>query len=185
MWLEAGGDALRPSLPLSPTLVRNRGRAALAVLERVVGRAPGAVPYVGSKLELVLLPIVGAAALLLSMFALATTTQARAVLGILAASAWVGFAGVIAYSVLQRQKADVERRAALEAAWHHVFFTEQASSLDLEVGWLRALVAALRARHVFDAHKGEGGHLAELSKWRPDLEPVVVEVAKSSLAPPA
>lgn len=184
VWLEAGGDALRPSLPLSPTLVRNRGRAALAVLEHLAGRAPGAVPYVGSKLELVLLPSVGAAALLLSMFALATTTQARAVLGILAASAWVAFAGVIAYSVLQRQKADVERRAALEAAWHHVFFTEQASSLDLEVGWLRALVAALRARRAFDAHKGEGGHLAELSKWRPDLEPVVVEVAKSSLAAP-
>ena len=144
---------------------------------------PGAVPYVGSKLELVLLPTFGAAALVLSMFALATT-QAREVLGVLAASGWVAFAAVIAVSVLARQRADVERRAAIETMWHHTLFTEQASSLDLEVGWLRALVAALRACRAFDAHKAEGGQLSELAKWRPDLEPVVEEVAKSNLAPP-
>jgi hypothetical protein len=146
------------------------------------------VPYVGSKLELILLPSAGATALLLSMFALAAL-ESRETLGVLAASAWVAFAAVIGYSVFERQRADVERRAALEVAWHHVFLIEQCEALDLEVGWLRALVGALRVRHTFDEHGAEGGQLAELSRWRPDLEPVVVEVAKSdslrpSFAPP-
>ena len=50
---------------------------------------------------------------------------------------------------------------------------------------MRALQASLRARHAFDSHKGEGGQLAELAKWRPDLEAVVTEVAKFSLDPRA
>jgi hypothetical protein len=65
-----------------------------------------------------------------------------------------------------------------------VLFTEQAAALELEVGWLRTLSAALRARGAFDAHKAEGGQLAELASWRPDLEAAVVEVAKSSLVAP-
>jgi hypothetical protein len=47
-----------------------------------------------------------------------------------------------------------------------------------------ALSAALRAQRAFEGHKGEGGQLADLAKWRPDLEPVVVEVASSSIFPP-
>jgi hypothetical protein len=66
--------------------------------------------------------------------------------------------------------------------WHFTFFSEQSAALELEVGWLRALVAALRARRAFDAHRGEGGQLVELAQWRPDLEPFVAEVAKSSVA---
>ena len=182
-WQEAGGDALRPSLPSDPQAARARGLAALVKLDRARGRVPGEVPYVGSKLELVLLPTVGVAALLLSMFALASTA-ARAPLGVLAALGWVGFAGVIAASFLARQRADGERRAAVDAVWHHTLFTEQSSALELEAGWLRALAAALRAQRAFDAHKGEGGQLVELARWRPDLEPVVVEVAKSSIVPP-
>jgi hypothetical protein len=96
----------------------------------------------------------------------------------------VGFAGVVSASFVARQRADAERRAAVDAVWHHTFFTEQAASLELEVGWLRALAAALRAQRAFDAHKGEGGQLVELARWRPDLEPVVAEVAKSSIFPP-
>lgn len=182
-WHEAGGDALRPSLPTDPQAARTRGLAALVKLDRARGRAPGAVPYVGSKLELVLLPTGGVAALLLSMFALASST-ARTPLGVLAALGWVGFAGVVSVSFVARQRADAERRAAVDAVWHHTFFTEQAASLELEVGWLRALAAALRAQRTFDTHKGEGGQLEELARWRPDLEPVVVEVAKSSIFPP-
>jgi hypothetical protein len=68
--------------------------------------------------------------------------------------------------------------------WFHTLFPEQVASLELEVGWLRALAAALRARRAFDDHKGEGGQLAELARWRPDLTEVVVDVAKSSLIPP-
>jgi hypothetical protein len=183
VWHEAGGDAMRPSLPIDPQIVRARGLAAQPVLVRVRGRAPGALVYAGSKLELVLLPTFGALALLMSMFALAST-QARGSLGVLSALGWLSFAAVIAVSVLARQRADSERRAGVDAVWHHVLFTEQAAALDLEVGWLRALSAALRARRAFDAHEAEGGQLAELATWRPDLEPVVVEVAKSSLAPP-
>jgi hypothetical protein len=183
VWREAGGDTMRPLLPIDPQVVRTRGLAAHGVLARVQGRAPGSVVYAGSKLELVLLPTFGAAALLMSMFALAST-QARGPLGVLSALGWLAFAAVIAVSVLARQRADSERRAAVDAVWHHTLFTEQASALDLEVGWLRALSAALRARQAFDAHKAEGGQLAELATWRPDLEAVVVEVAKSSLVPP-
>lgn len=174
---------MRPLLPVDPAIVRTRGLAAHRVLARVRGRAPGAVVYAGSKLELVLLPTFGALALLMSMFALAST-QARGPLGVLSALGWLAFAAVIAASVLARQRADSERRAVVDAVWHHLLFTEQASALDLEMGWLRALSAALRARRAFDAHKAEGGQLAELASWRPDLEAVVVEVAKSTLAPP-
>jgi hypothetical protein len=181
VWHEWGGEGLRPTLSQDPQVVRSRGRAAASVLRRARGRVPGLVPYVGSKFELVLLPTFGVAALLLSMFALAAS-WARATLGVLGALGWVAFAAVIAVSLLARQRADAERRAAIDAVWHHALFTEQTSALDLEVGWLRALSAALRASKAFDGHKGEGGQLAELAKWRPDLEPVVVEVAKSSIA---
>jgi len=185
VWHEAGGDTMRPLLPNDPQIVRSRALAAHPVLARVRARAPGAVQYAGSKLELVLLPTFGAMALLMSMFALASA-HARGPLGVLSALGWLAFAAVIAASVLARQRADSERRAAVDAVWHHLLFTEQASALDLELGWLRALSAALRARRAFDAHKAEGGQLAELASWRPDLEPVVVEVAKSksSLVPP-
>jgi hypothetical protein len=182
VWYEWGGEGLRSTLPQDREVVRKRGLAAAAVLRRARGRVPGRVPYVGSKLELVLLPTLGVTAVLLSMFALATT-WARATLGVLGALAWVAFAAVITVSLLARQRADVERRAAIDAVWHHALFIEQTASLDLEVGWLRALSAALRACKAFDGHKGEGGQLAELARWRPDLEPVVAEVAKSSIAP--
>jgi hypothetical protein len=183
VWREAGGEAMRPALSTDPHVVRSRGLAAHATLARVHGRSPGALLYGGSKLELVLVPTVGATALLISMFALAST-QARGPLGVLSAFAWLAFAGVIAVSVVARQRADSERRAAVDAVWHHVLFTEQAAALELEVGWLRTLSAALRARGAFDAHKAEGGQLAELASWRPDLEAAVVEVAKSSLVAP-
>jgi hypothetical protein len=183
VWLESGGDALRPTLPVDPQVVRERGLAARGVLERVRGRSPGAVQYAGSKLELVLLPTFGISALLMSMFALASTS-ARGPLGVVAAATWLAFAAVIAVSFMARQRGDAERRAAIHAAWYHTLFSEQAAALELEVGWLRTLAATLRAREAFDTHKGEGGQLAELATWRPDLEPVVVEVAKSSIVPP-
>ena len=84
VWHEAGGDSMRPLLPIDPQVVRSRGLGAHPMLARArkQGRAPGAVLYAGSKLELVLLPTVGALALLISMFALAST-QARGPLGVL------------------------------------------------------------------------------------------------------
>jgi hypothetical protein len=184
VWLESGGDALRPTLPVDPYQVSAQGRKARALVDAVQGRALGAVPYVGSKLELIVVPSIGAFALLASMFTLASA-DARSVLGALAVLGWTGFAATLGFSAFVRQRACTERRAAIAVVWHHVLFFEQVSSLELEVGWLRALAAAMRARGAFDAHKGEGGQLAELARWRPDLEPVVTELAKSSTeAPP-
>jgi hypothetical protein len=68
-----------------------------------------------------------------------------------------------------------------EAA-HHALFREQTSAWELEVGWLRVLSAALRARRAFDDPRGEGGQLEELARWRPDLAAFVEEVAKSNVA---
>jgi hypothetical protein len=184
VWTDLGGDALRPRLPGEPQVVRSRATAASALIESAQGRALGASSYGGSKLELLLLPTIGATALLASMFALAGA-HGRAAFGVFSAGGWSAFAVAIAVSAFTRRRASKERRAAIDVVWHHTLFTEQTSSLDLEVGWLRALTAALRARGAFDGHKGEGGQLAELAKWRPDLEPVVAEVAKSSIAPPS
>lgn len=179
VWLESGGDALRPSLSVDPHAVRASGLAARPVIDAVGRRTPGAIAYVGSKAEQVLLPVFGASALLVSMFAL-VLPSARGPLGVLAALGWVVFAGVIGVSVVARQRADRERRAAIDAVWHHILFSEQAVAVELEVGWLRALHVAMKARRLFDERDGEGGQLAELGRWRPDLEAVVLDVARAS-----
>jgi hypothetical protein len=184
VWTESGGDALRPGLPLDPQRVRSRGVAARALIEPLRGTPLGLAPYAGSKVELAVLPSVGAVAVLSVMFAFARAGPHLA-LSALAALACGTFGVAAVASIHARRRATTERRAAIDVVWHHTFFTEQATSIDLEVGWMRALSAALRARKAFDAHKAEGGQLAELAKWRPDLEPVVGEVAKSSLAPGA
>jgi hypothetical protein len=82
-------------------------------------------------------------------------------------------------SIASRRHGAAQSRAGIAWVWHHQSFTEQAAALELEAGWLRALVAALRARQAFDAHDAEGGQLAILARWRPDLEPFIVEAAKT------
>jgi hypothetical protein len=182
-WAEAGGEALRASMPADPELARARGIAAVSVVEAARGRPAGSGSYAGSRLELVVLPAAGAAALLSSMFAFARQ-GAHIALSALAVVACGSFGAAVMASVQARRRAAGERQAALDLVWFHTLFAEQAASLELEVGWLRALVAALRARRAFDTHKGEGGQLDELSKWRPDLSEVVADVAKSSIVPP-
>jgi len=184
VWTEMGGDALRPTLPLDPERVRARGIAARAIIGPLRGRPLGVTPYAGSRTELAVLPSTGAIAMLSSMFAFARSGPHMA-LSALAVVACGSFGAAAFGSIHARRRAGSERRAALDVVWHHTFFTEQAQSIDLEIGWMRALATALRARKAFDVHKGEGGQLAELAKWRPDLEPVIGEVAKSSLAPPS
>jgi hypothetical protein len=183
IWDDAGGSALRASMPSDPQVVRDRAAAARPIIELMNARPLEVASYAGSRLELVVLPATGAAALLTSMFAFARH-GAHIGLSALAVIACGSFGAAAMASVEGRRRAASERRAALDLAWFHTLFTEQAASLELEVGWLRALVAALRARHAFDAHKGEGGQLAELAKWRPDLKEVVADVAQSSLVPP-
>jgi hypothetical protein len=183
IWAEAGGDAVRASMPSDPQVVRARGIAAVPVVEEVRARPAGSASYSGSRLELVLLPAAGAAALLSSMFAFARQ-GAHIALSALAVLACGSFGAAAMASVQARRRVTGERQAALDLVWFHTLFAEQAASLELEVGWLRALVAALRARRAFDTHKGEGGQLDELAKWRPDLTEVVIDVAKSSIVPP-
>lgn len=184
LWNEHGGDALRRALPTDANAVRSRGLAARAVVEAAQGRALGESKYVGSIAEFIVLPAIGAAALLSSMLAFARSGP-HALLSVAAVVACGSFGAAIAASIQARRRVVTERRAAVDLVWHHTMHTEQVRALDIEGGWLRALSASLRARRAFDAHKGEGGQLAELAKWRPDLEEVVSEVAKSSVAPPS
>jgi hypothetical protein len=179
-WTQSGGDALRAILPVDPRRVAVRGRAARALVSKAGTRALGDVSYAGSGLELALDPLLGAAALLLALLARAHLWTNRAV-DVVAAVAAMLFVAAVGASIASRRRSTVERRAGVAWVWHYTFFTEQAAALELEVGWLRALVAALRARRAFDAHRGEGGQLVELARWRPDLEPFVAEVAKSSV----
>jgi hypothetical protein len=183
VWNELGGDALRPALPSAGNIIRSRGAASRVFLEGAHGRPLGESKYAGSVVEFLVLPSIGAGALLSSMFAFARSGP-HVFLSALSVVACGSFGAAIVASVQARRRVVAERRAALDVVWHRAMYNEQAPALDLEVGWLRALQASLRARRAFDTHKGEGGQLSELSKWRPDLEPVVDEVAKSSLAPP-
>lgn len=184
VWNELGGDTLRRAMPTDANVVRTRGQAARAVvLEGAQGRPLGQSKYAGSVAEFLVLPAIGAGALLSSMFAFARSGP-HVLLSAVSVVACGSFGAAIVASVQARRRVVAERRSALDLVWHHTMHAEQARALDLEVGWLRALQASLRARRAFDAHKGEGGQLAELAKWRPDLEAVVAEVAKSSLAPP-
>ena len=157
--------------------------AALALVEAVHARPAGAINYAGSRLELAVLPAAGAAALLSSMFAFARQGD-HVALSALAVIACGSFGAAAMASVQARRRLTSERQAAIDLVWFHTLFAEQSASLELEVGWLRALAAALRARAAFDGHKGEGGQLGELAKWRPDLTEVVADVAKSSIVPP-
>lgn len=185
VWNELGGDAIRRAMPTDANVVRTRALAARSILESAEpGRPLGESRYVGSVAEFLVLPGIGASALLSSMFAFARSGS-HVLLSALSVVACGSFGAAIVASVQARRRMVAERRAAIDLVWHHTMHGEQARALDLEVGWLRALQASLRARRAFDAHKGEGGQLAELAKWRPDLEAVVSEVAKSSLAPPS
>jgi hypothetical protein len=183
VWNAAGGEALRASMPADAKGVLARGRAGRSIVDPARGRPLGLAPYAGSRAEWIAVPSAGAVALLSSAFAFSMEKPPIGLAG-LAVLACGSLGAIAMASVQARRRAILERRAAIDVVWHHTLFTEQAASLDLEVGWLRALNASLRARAAFDAHKGEGGQLAELTKWRPDLKEVVADVAKSSLAPP-
>jgi hypothetical protein len=112
------------------------------------------------------------------LFARAASWQSRR-LDLTALVAVAFFLVGLTASIASRRHGAAQRRAGIAWAWHYRYFSEQAAALELEVGWLRALVAALRARQAFEANDGEGGQLIDLARWRPDLEPFVVEAAKT------
>jgi hypothetical protein len=181
VWTQSGGDALRPTRSGDPQAVRARGILGRRIVDGAGLRPLGEVRYPGSWLERGL-------ALALPTCALAASLVARSAawrdvgLDAAAAVAWglVLAAGVASFAA--RRRGAAERRAALEVVWHYTLFTEQVAAVDLEVGWLRVLTGALRGQRAFDVHQGEGGQLAELARWRPDLLPFVAEVARSSVS---
>jgi hypothetical protein len=180
-WTQVEGGSLRADLPTDPRTVAARARAAQSLVTRAGTRALGDVWYAGSKLELLLGPFLGAIAILCVLYARASAWRSRT-WNEMAAAAVGLFVVAASASLASRRRAAGERRAGVSWVWHHRFFSEQASALELEVGWLRALVAALRAKRAFDAHKGEGGQLEELARWRPDLEPFVAEAVRRRVA---
>jgi hypothetical protein len=182
-WQRAGGDALRARLPSEPVLVRSRAEAALSTLGRLPAEGSQLALYARSWLERAALAGCAAAALGASVTAL-LGTDLPTYLGLAGGAAWVLFAAVAGLSVAARRRAGAERRATIDRVWHHILFTEHVAALSLEVAWLRTLASAVRAQSAFNAHAGEGGQLAELARWRPDLEPAVVEAARSSIPPP-
>jgi hypothetical protein len=163
--------------------VRARVDAARAVVATLVGRDPRTPVYPGSRLELGVLGGIGAVALLsiTSAFAVSGSHIVLSTVAVLACGSF-GAAGMA--SLQTRNRIALERASACDLVDAHRMAKEQSESLDLELGWLKALAAALRARAAFDGHKGEGGQLADLAKWRPDLTAVVEDVAKSSIVPP-
>ena len=62
---------------------------------------------------------------------------------------------------------------------------QRTQALESEVGWVRALLDAFRARRTFDESKAEGAQIEDLKAWRPDLRDFVVEVAKQHEDPRA
>jgi hypothetical protein len=182
-WQQAEGGAARADLPVDAGVVRSRGRAALAKLRCAPRVAQALTCHPVSNLEQAIVWACGAAALVASAVALLAPTL-RVGLGMAGAAGWVVVA-VIGGRFVAHQRAESVRRAAVDSVRYHTLYTEHVVALDREAGWLLALASALRAQTAFDAHEGEGGQLAQLARWRPDLEPAVVEVARTNIPAPA
>jgi hypothetical protein len=183
VWESKGGDALASQMPADAMLVGKRGDEARRLLVRAQGRIPGKHPWARSKLELILIPVVGAAACLLAAFAASLSTEsdgASRVLAALATSSAAAFVALIACSVIARRHEREEVQASLDWVWHARMYEERTRMAELEAGWLRALVDAHRALERFDAKAGTGGQLRDFEQWRPDLIEMMQEVARDT-----
>jgi hypothetical protein len=188
-------EEMRASMPQDPATVRERGVAATSVLSRLGGRRPGEHPFPGSRAELILLPALGAAVLLTTLFAISFSVAdapafATIACTVAAVIAWGLLIACASAAILLRRRLRAERQAILDLVWYWVFYKEQTEVVELEVGWVDALLESLKERRHFDERKGEGAELAELARWRPDLVEFVGEVAalgerRESMAPPA
>jgi hypothetical protein len=176
-WTRSGGDSLQSELPSDPLTIAADGHAARPVVEAARARPLGEVRYAASTLEVVLSACLAFCAIASLLLARSASWQSRR-LDTVALVAVALFLVGLAASIASRRHGSAERRAGIAWVWHYKHFTEHAAALELEVGWLRALVVALRARYAFDARGGEGGQLIDLARWRPDLEPFVAEAAK-------
>lgn len=173
----------RESLPQDPTDVARRGSEARAKLGVVApGRLLARSDYASSRAEALIVPSVAAFALTATILATYALTRPDAggggiALGTLAFLGWLALAGATAVSILARRRVQGEIDAAAATSWHWTLFCEQSAAMEIEVGWLRALHEAFRARAAFDEAKWEGKQIEDLKKWRADLRDFVVEVA--------
>jgi hypothetical protein len=177
-WTQSGGDALQSELPSDPLTIAADGHAARPVVEAARARPLGDVRYAASTLEVVLSACLAFSAIASLLLARRASWQSHR-LDVVALVAVSLFLVAVAASMGSRRHGAAQRRAGIAWVWHYKYFAEHAAAIELEAGWLRALVAALRARHAFDARDGEGGQLTDLARWRPDLEPFVAEAAKA------
>jgi hypothetical protein len=177
-WTRSGGDALQSELPSDPLTIAADGHAARPIVEAARARPLGDVRYAASTLEVVLSACLALSAIASLLLARSASWQSRR-LDLVALVAVGLFLVGLAASIASRRHGSAQRRAGIAWVWHYKYFAERSAAIELEVGWLRALVAALRARHAFDARDGEGGQLVDLARWRPDLEPFVAEATKA------
>ncbi len=187
VWEARGGDALVAQMPRDAMAVGKHGDAARRVLARAAGRAPGRHPWARSRLELILIPVVGAAAFLLSAFAISLGAQSESAsraLAALATSSWVALAALFACSIIARRHEREELAAAIDWVWHARMYDERTRLAELEAGWLRALVDAHRALERFDAKAATGDQLRDFEAWRPDLVEMMQEVARDTETAP-
>ncbi len=184
-WEARGGDALVAQMPREAMAVGRRGDEARRVLERALRsgregrerRKPGKHPWPGSRAERIAIPVAGAATFLFGLFAL---TGSAGALGALATVAFCVLAALVTYSVLARRVERAELAAAVDWVWHARMYQERTHFAELEAGWLRALLDAQRALRTFDAKPGTGGQLRDFEAERPDLAPIVHEVARDT-----
>jgi hypothetical protein len=177
VWEAEGGDALAGRMPRDAMAVGRRGDAARRLLESAKGRTPGKHPWRGSKGERISIPTAATATLVLGLLAVTTSSGA---LGGIAGLAFGGLASLLAFSFFARQQEKAETAASIDWAWHAKMYAERTGLAELEAGWLRALVDAQKALRSFDAKPATGGQLRDFEAERPDLAPIVHEVARDT-----
>jgi hypothetical protein len=157
--------------------VGKRGEAARRLLERAAGRAPGKHPWPGSKAEQIAVPAAAGLTFVCGAISAARHVPGLAALAVVAFAALVGLVGV---GAVLRVKQRAETAAALDWTWHAKMYAERTHLAELEAGWLRALAEARKALRSFLAHPATGGHLRDFEAERPDLAPIVLDVARDT-----
>jgi hypothetical protein len=176
-WDAQGGEALVERMPREAMAVGRRGDEARRILENVKGRSPGKHPWPRSRGEHIAIPLVGGAALLCGLFA---AVRDSGVLGWLAGLSSGALVALVAWSFFARKQEQAELVASVDWVWHARMYQERTRVAELEAGWLRALVDSHRALRSFDARAGTGGQLRDFEAERPDLAPIIDELARDT-----
>ena len=163
VWDEAGKSAKERGLPEDLRVVKERAaaaRARLGGLTYPIGRPP----FVRTPLEAAAVVFACGGALVSSVLAVVTGATGVAILALIL---WLAGIGAVAAAVQLRARGASERAAAIDLVWEHLFTVDQAALLDVELGWLRALRDAFRARRAFDESKAEGKQIEDSQSLAP------------------